>query len=210
MAFQTIRIKNTNVAGKVPTAGQLDTAELVLNLKDQKLYSKNVDGVVFQVGGGVNSGGDPPDSGNETGDLFGDGDVLLVWNGSEWVPVVEAQEVDLGYTAAADGGTVTNTAGDDAALPLADGTNAGLLSPEGFEKLEGITTITSSELEPADKEIGDMWLDMGDCPPTLKVWTDCENPGVPGWLLLPPVAVAATSRALCRSCPAMAPSCSQR
>ena len=123
MAFQTIRIKNTNVAGKVPTAGQLDTAELVLNLKDQKLYSKNVDGVVFQVGGGVNSGGDPPDSGNETGDLFWDGDVLLVWNGSEWVPVVEAQEVDLGYTAAADGGTVTNTAGDDAALPLADGTN---------------------------------------------------------------------------------------
>ena len=50
MAFQTIRIKNTNVAGKVPTAGQLDTAELVLNLKDQKLYSKDADGVVFELG----------------------------------------------------------------------------------------------------------------------------------------------------------------
>ena len=182
MAFQTIRIKNSNVAGKVPTAGQLDTAELVLNLKDQKLYSKNADGQVFQVGGGVNSGGDPPNSGNEIGDLFWDGDVLLVWDGGQWVPVVEAQEVDLGYTAATDGGTVTNTAGNNAELPLADKTNAGLMSPEGFEKLEDITTIISSELEPADKEIGDVWLDMGDCPPTLKVWTDCQNPGVPEWL----------------------------
>ena len=38
MAFQTIRIKNSNVPGKVPTAGQLDTAELVINLKDQNIH----------------------------------------------------------------------------------------------------------------------------------------------------------------------------
>jgi hypothetical protein len=43
------------VAGKVPTGGldssaQIDVAELCLNLKDEKLYSKNADGTVFEVG----------------------------------------------------------------------------------------------------------------------------------------------------------------
>ena len=37
-----------------------------------------------------------------------------------------AVDVDLGYTAAADGGTVTNSAGDDASIPMANGTTAGL------------------------------------------------------------------------------------
>ena len=85
MAFQTIRTKNTNVAGKVPTPGQLDTAELVLNLKDHKLFSKDADGNVFEVSAaGVGSGGDPPDSGNAVGDLWWDGSNLLVWDGGDW------------------------------------------------------------------------------------------------------------------------------
>ena len=55
--------------------------------------------------------------------------MVLSYNGSTWVPVSAASiaiDVDLGYTAAADKGTVTNTAGDDAEIPLATGTNAGL------------------------------------------------------------------------------------
>ena len=54
---------------------------------------------------------------------------LLQWNGSEFVAVTPSSisvDVDLGYTAAADKGTVTNSAGDDAEIPLATGTNAGL------------------------------------------------------------------------------------
>mgnify|MGYP001410360474 CR=1 FL=1 len=51
-------------------------------------------------------------------------------------------EVNLGYTAAADKGTVTNDAGDDATLPLATGTNAGLslnnFSAADKSKLDGI------------------------------------------------------------------------
>ena len=47
-------------------------------------------------------------------------------------------DVDLGYTAAADKGTVTNTAGDDATIPLADGTNAGLFTAAEKTKLDGI------------------------------------------------------------------------
>jgi hypothetical protein len=50
--------------------------------------------------------------------------------------------VDLGYTAAPGGGTVTNDAGSDASIPLADGTNAGLtlhnFSQADKDKLDGI------------------------------------------------------------------------
>ena len=102
MAFQRIRIKNTNVAGKVPGADKLDTAELCINLKDHKLYSKDVDGDVFElVGGSVETGPTPPGSGNNTGDLFWDGDFLLVWNGTEWEQVAgNLQNVlDKGNTA---------------------------------------------------------------------------------------------------------------
>ena len=42
---------------------------------------------------------------------------------------------DLDYTPAVDKGTVTNTAGDDATLPLADGTNAGLFTAAEKQQL---------------------------------------------------------------------------
>lgn len=47
---QTFKIKNSVEADKVPAAGDLATAELALNLKDQKLYSKDADGNVFEIG----------------------------------------------------------------------------------------------------------------------------------------------------------------
>ena len=74
-----------------------------------KLYSKDVDGVVFEVG--------------------------------------KDAAVDLGYTPAADKGTVTNSAGADAELPLADGTNAGLLAPGDKDKLDEITIGGGGGLE---------------------------------------------------------------
>ena len=46
-------------------------------------------------------------------------------------------KVDLGYTAAADRGTVTNSNGDDAEIPLATGTNAGLMAPGDKNKIDG-------------------------------------------------------------------------
>ena len=42
---------------------------------------------------------------------------------------------NLGYTASQTGGTVTSDTGTDATLPLADGTNAGLMTPAQFAKL---------------------------------------------------------------------------
>ena len=82
----TIIIKNSSVAGKVPDASAIQTGELAINLADQKLYSKDAGGTVFELGGSgnVGQGPTPPPNGNETGDLWWDGDFLLVWNGSEW------------------------------------------------------------------------------------------------------------------------------
>ena len=72
----TIIIKNSSVAGKVPDASALETGELAINLVDQKLYSKDAGGNVFELGGSgnVGSGPTPPGSGNEIGDLWWDGD----------------------------------------------------------------------------------------------------------------------------------------
>ena len=81
---------------------------------------------------------------------------VLGYSGGSWSPVDPASlsvDVDLGYTPAADKGTVTNTAGDDATIPLATGTNAGLslnnYTTADKDKLAGITpgsepgTVTS-------------------------------------------------------------------
>jgi len=45
---------------------------------------------------------------------------------------------DLAYTASPTGGAVTSSTGTDATLPLADGTNAGLMAPAQHSKLAGI------------------------------------------------------------------------
>lgn len=47
---QKFLVKRSSVEDKVPAAGDLDTGELALNLKDQKLYSKDADGNVFEIG----------------------------------------------------------------------------------------------------------------------------------------------------------------
>ena len=84
--------------------------------------------------------------------------------------------VDLGYTPAANQGTVTNTAGADATIPLANGTNAGLslnnFSAADKSKLDGITagaepgTVTS--VDSGDGLTGGPITDAG----TLSVQAD--------------------------------------
>ena len=167
------------MSGNIPGADKLDVAELCINLKDQKLYSKDADGNVFELGGKVDSGiTPPPGPGNSIGDLFWDGDFLLVWNGNEWVPVGAA---NLDYTPAPDKGTITNTAGDDVDLPLADDTNAGLMSPDEHKKLGDMPAIISGNTFPGTPELGDIWIDTNLCPPSINIWNDCEDPGNPDW-----------------------------
>lgn len=51
-----IIIKKSSVASKVPVAGDLEVAELAVNLADAKLYTKNASGTVIQLGGGSGGG----------------------------------------------------------------------------------------------------------------------------------------------------------
>lgn len=69
---------------------------------------------------------------------------VLEWDGTNWVPADAATGItNLGYTASPTDGTVTSDTGTDATIPLADATNAGLLSPT--EK-----TSIGSALQPGD------------------------------------------------------------
>lgn len=54
----TIILKKSSVAGKIPAAGDLQVGELAVNLADAKLYSKNSAGTVISVGGGGAGSGD--------------------------------------------------------------------------------------------------------------------------------------------------------
>ena len=51
MATQIIH-KKSSVAAKVPLASDLAVGELALNLADQKIYSKQTNGTVVELGGG--------------------------------------------------------------------------------------------------------------------------------------------------------------
>ena len=57
-------------------------------------------------------------------------DTLYVWNedGSAWIDLGSSGITNLSYTAAVSQGTVVSDSGSDATIPLADGTNAGLIS----------------------------------------------------------------------------------
>ena len=82
---------------------------------------------------------------------------VLAYDSGTWKPVTAASlsvDVDLSYTAAADKGTVTNTAGDDAEIPLSNGTNAGL-------SLNNYTTAEKDKLE-SIAEGADVTPDLGN------------------------------------------------
>tara|TARA_B100000929_G_scaffold206103_1_gene164187 strand:- start:120 stop:389 length:270 start_codon:yes stop_codon:yes gene_type:complete len=49
MAGTVVKIKQSSVAGKAPEAGDLQQGELALNTADQKLYSKDGGGTVFEL-----------------------------------------------------------------------------------------------------------------------------------------------------------------
>ena len=168
----TLKIKNSAVAGKAPSASDLVTAELALNLADRKLYSKDVDGNIFQIGGegaNVPSGDTPPPTGNEIGDLFFDTttDSLLYWNGLTWLPIAGDDALalddlsDVDVAGATDGQVLTYVSNEWVAQDPAK--------------------LDTGGSAPDNPSLGDLWVDTADCPPTLNIWDDCSNPGNPSW-----------------------------
>lgn len=59
-------------------------------------------------------------------------------------------EVNLGYTASPTNGVITNTAGNNATIPAATTTNAGLMLPAEKTKLTGIETGANKYIHPTD------------------------------------------------------------
>ena len=49
-----------------------------------------------------------------------------------------------------------------------------------WEDIEG-NPITIGGTQPGNPSLGDIWIDTSDCPPTLNIWDDCEDPGNPIW-----------------------------
>ena len=147
MTKQTIILKNTNIAGKVPTPSQLETAELVIQLKDKKLFSKDVDGTVFEfpnsLPGEVPSGNtiDRPSSPTE-GDLYYDLEVngLLYWNGTSWEQV--GAEGDAKYVKLNNGGTDQEILGDGSLL-----LNGALICNDGANFSNGAVSESTKDTD---------------------------------------------------------------
>jgi hypothetical protein len=79
---------------------------------------------------------------------------IYVWRGAAFSKVAEEEGLDvsvgganLSYSAAPTQGLVISSTGDNATLPAADGTNAGLMLPAQFNKLGNITISSAIDLD---------------------------------------------------------------
>lgn len=145
-----IQLKRSNVlesgnVAKKPTAEQMEYGELAVNYNanDPVIFLKDSNDQIIEINinkiGSIDSGTTPPNTNNSTGDLFfnNNSNQLLFWDGTTWVPL----NTNLGYTQDPIKGTVTSTSGNDTDIPLADGTYAGLLSPEQHTKLLNLVGV---------------------------------------------------------------------
>ena len=86
----TIKIKNSSTLNKVPSTGDLETAELALNLANKVLFTKDAGGDVFKVAGSTQSGttANRPAAPN-LGELFYDTDEsdFYYYDGTSWEPL---------------------------------------------------------------------------------------------------------------------------
>ena len=146
VAGTRIFLKRSDTQGKKPAVGDAEYGELFINYHSNSpmlCFKDNADQIVeirplTEVELALGELTDVDTTGATNG-------MVLSYDGAEWVPVSAASiaiDVDLDYTAAPDKGTVTNTAGDDAEIPLATGTNAGLTlnnyTTADKDKLDGI------------------------------------------------------------------------
>lgn len=84
------------------------------------------------------------------------GGAKYVWDGTSFLKVAEDESFDvtiaptnLGYTSSPSQGLVTSSTGTDAILPLVDGTNAGLASPQMFVNSHvPVTTAGTTQTNP--------------------------------------------------------------
>ncbi len=138
-----IQLKRSSVldsgVAKKPLPDQMQYGELAINYNsgDPTIFLKdsdnNIVGIELNKLGTIEAGTIPPTEGNNIGDLFFNTstNALLFWDGTEWVSLT----TELGYTASSNGGTITNSAGSNAVLTLANQAFAGLMSSDDYTKL---------------------------------------------------------------------------
>lgn len=90
-----------------------------------------------------------------TGDAtVSSGWAIYVWRGSAFTKVAEQEGLDvvvgganLSYTASPTQGVVVSSTGDDAIIPAANGTNAGLMVPAQVDKLAQVSVTQPVDLD---------------------------------------------------------------
>ena len=90
-----------------------------------------------------------------TGDAtVSSGWAIYVWRGSAFTKVAEQEGLDvvvgganLSYTASPTQGVVVSSTGDDAVIPAANGTNAGLMVPAQVDKLAHVSVSQPVDLD---------------------------------------------------------------
>ncbi|MDG2285541.1 MAG: hypothetical protein P8N43_08420, partial [Alphaproteobacteria bacterium] len=144
-----IKIKNSNVSGRLPASGDIEIAELALNIADQKLYSKDAAGAIFEIGvaGDIPSGITPPGSGNNVGDLYFDTSTsrLLYWDGSGWQTVVKASGDNFTGDVTLGTDKITLDAGDGS-ITAADDIESGTYSETAVASSKGVRITAHGEI----------------------------------------------------------------
>ena len=156
----TIKIKRSAVAGKVPTTGDLDLGELALNTYDGKLYTKKDNGTASVVEIGAGGGGGVTD-----GDK---GDVTVSGSGATWpidndavtyakIQNVSATDRLLGRSSAG-AGDVEEIACTSAGRALLDDADASAQRTTLGLGTGATTNITTSTSDPTGGADGDIWI----------------------------------------------------
>ena len=104
---------------------------------------------------------------------------------ASWAKVAVPAGIDLGYTAAADKGTVTNTAGKDATIPFATAANAGLFleaATPGSGTVQYARQVTDAGVAswaqvvvPAGTIVADTAPDASKTPANTLYWSSKQN-----------------------------------
>jgi hypothetical protein len=133
-----IKPKKSSATTEVPSASDLEVAELAVNTADGKLFTKHTDNSIKTIGGNVSGIDDLTDVDTSTVAPT-DGQALL-WDNvnSQWEPGDVTGNTDLTYTASTR--LLESSTGTDVTLPeaVASG-DSGLMTGTDKAKLDGIT-----------------------------------------------------------------------
>ena len=150
-----IQLKRSNVldggSAKQPTAGQMEYGELAVNYSesDPAIFLKDSNDNIIRIAGGGADGAFDGDYESLTNKpTIGDGTITIKSGGTEVGTFTVNQE-----------GTT------DIDIPAASWGDIN-------EKPIYIDTD-----EPGTPSNGDLWVDLNECPPELKIWSDCSGTG---------------------------------